>query len=269
MNEININHDIEILLNKVIYYIKEYKDIILNEANTRSCLIEPILLLTGWDVLNPAEVTREHNVSNGGYVDYKLKNKDLTLYIEAKSLNTKFIEKDIDQIRTYAYNDGIDYCILTNGDVYQLYKINTFDKLPLINFCLSDISKSIMEKFKILYLILRNIDLIKNNERIFFPKNIYEKKFIHLADNNKIYKPIKQLFYNFCENIKLEKNQAGFYIFTNINKHDFEIFINKKISMTKLCKILDEDKFSVQCSSHSLNGKTIRGIKFDQEFFKK
>lgn len=96
----------------------------LSEADTKAVLIEPVLSALGWDTHDPDEVKREHQVYDGTTVDYALRlNLKPRLYMEAKKLGEKldnFAAKTIN----YANNDGIEWCVLTDGNVWRVYKSN-------------------------------------------------------------------------------------------------------------------------------------------------
>ena len=129
-----IEEEIEILIN----HIESLRFKKLNEANTRKSLIEPLFLFLGWNTLNPDEVHSEFPVSNGKIVDYKLEKENFKLYVEAKPLGMKLNKTFSKQIRIYAYTDGIKYCILTDGAIYQLYETFSYDDSPIYELNLSN-----------------------------------------------------------------------------------------------------------------------------------
>ncbi|MHA1196933.1 MAG: type I restriction endonuclease [Promethearchaeota archaeon] len=108
-----------------------------NEANTRSNLIDLLLNYLGWDIHNFEEVEKERQVLSGTIVDYALKiNNDIKIYIEAKRINNDLKNfKEISDAIRYANDDGIEWLIMTNGDKYNIYKVlepgNLNDKLVL------------------------------------------------------------------------------------------------------------------------------------------
>ena len=95
----------------------------LKEAQTRMIFIDPILKALGWDLTNPQEADVEHATIDGKAVDYALKiNGRVVLLVEAKSLDDVLIDvKAITQVVGYASNEGVDWCILTNGITYKIY----------------------------------------------------------------------------------------------------------------------------------------------------
>ena len=89
----------------------------LKETPTRTIVIDPLLESLGWDVRDPDEVQLEYPTVDGKSVDYALKlNRRPVLLVEAKALDDALDDvKAITQVVGYAANDGIVWCILTNG----------------------------------------------------------------------------------------------------------------------------------------------------------
>jgi hypothetical protein len=103
----------------------------LGETATRTIFIDPLLQALGWDVTNPEEVQLEYPTVGGGFVDYAPKlNREPVLLIEAKGLNDSLNDKAISQVVAYAASDGIEWCILTNGIDYKVYKSTENVKAP-------------------------------------------------------------------------------------------------------------------------------------------
>jgi predicted type IV restriction endonuclease len=88
-----------------------------NEANTKALLIEPLLAALGWDLGDLNQVDREFRVYDGTCLDYALKIAGQPrLFVEAKSVNKKLDYKGfIAQTVNYANNEGVQWCVLTNG----------------------------------------------------------------------------------------------------------------------------------------------------------
>src|SRR5438105_538159 len=95
----------------------------LKETPTRTIFIDPILAELGWDVRDPDQVQLEYPTVDGKSVDYALKmNKKAILLVEAKPLTDPLDVKSIAQTISYAANEGIVWCILTNGLKWQVYR---------------------------------------------------------------------------------------------------------------------------------------------------
>lgn len=96
----------------------------LKEYPTRTILIDPMLEALGWEVRDPDVVELEYPTIDGKSVDYALKvNRKAVLLLEAKQLNESLDDvKAVTQIVGYAANDGIEWCVLTNGARYRVYR---------------------------------------------------------------------------------------------------------------------------------------------------
>jgi predicted transport protein len=97
-----------------------------NEANTKVLLIEPLLDALGWDPGDLDAVEREYRVYDNTCLDYALKIDGLPrLFVEAKGIGKNLDDKQfIAQTVNYANNEGVLWCVLTNGLVYRVYKTN-------------------------------------------------------------------------------------------------------------------------------------------------
>jgi len=96
----------------------------IDEYNTKSIFIEPLINSLGWNIKDFDVVEREARVFGGGRVDFSLKLEGKpVLYIEAKAIKESLSdERFIAQAVNYANNDGVLWCLLTNGMDYRLYK---------------------------------------------------------------------------------------------------------------------------------------------------
>lgn len=97
-----------------------------NEANTKVLLIEPLLTALGWDTGDLDVVEREYRVYDNTCLDYALKIQGQPrLFLEAKGIGKNLDDKQfIAQTVNYANNEGVLWCVLTNGLVYRVYKTN-------------------------------------------------------------------------------------------------------------------------------------------------
>lgn len=98
----------------------------LNEANTKALLIEPILAALGWDVADLDSVTREYKVYDGTYLDYALiVEAKAVLFCEAKPTGKRLEDpKWVSQTINYANNEGVVWCVLTDGLRWRVFKAN-------------------------------------------------------------------------------------------------------------------------------------------------
>lgn len=104
--------------------IDRHKKDNLKEYPTRTIFIDPLLKALGWDVTDPDDVQLEFPTIDGKSVDYAPKvNRKPVLFLEAKALNDLLTDiKSITQVVGYAANAGVEWCILTNGVTYKVYR---------------------------------------------------------------------------------------------------------------------------------------------------
>ncbi len=104
----------------------------LKEYPTRTIFIDPLLSALDWDVRDPDDVELEYPTVDGKSVDYAMKiNRKVVLLLEAKQLGDTLDDvKSITQIVGYAANDGIEWCVLTNGVRYKVYKASEKASAP-------------------------------------------------------------------------------------------------------------------------------------------
>lgn len=132
-----------------------------NEANTKALLIERILKTLGWNTEDLDAVEREVKVYDGTFLDYALLMPSGTkLYVEAKGLSGNLDDKKfIAQTVNYANNEGVVWCVLTNGLRYRVYKTNEpvpMDQKLLFEVDLGDESQPLAERVRQLRALSRD-----------------------------------------------------------------------------------------------------------------
>jgi predicted type IV restriction endonuclease/predicted transport protein len=103
--------------------VEQYrKPCLTNEQATRKWLIEPALVALGWDV-HSTDVHPEDEGGISSKADYGLRvNGKVRVFVEAKALGKALDDKDAEQTSNYANNKGVDWCVLTNGRIWRVYK---------------------------------------------------------------------------------------------------------------------------------------------------
>lgn len=143
-------------LREFIERVKKTKDSIATEEATKTSVIMPFFQILGYDVFNPTEFIPEYTadvgIKKGEKVDYAiLLNGELTLLIEAKSINEQ-LEKHDSQLFRYFGTTAAKFAILTNGLVYRFYsdldEQNKMDSSPFFEINLLDISDSEIVELK-------------------------------------------------------------------------------------------------------------------------
>lgn len=147
-----------------------------NEANTKALMIEPLLAALGWDPTDLDVIEREVKVYDGTFLDYGLKADGTPrLYVEAKAVGENLTDKKfVAQAVNYANNDGVVWCVLTNGITWRVFKTNetaTMDRKLLFEVDISNDTQPAAELAKLLRLIgheaVTSGGLDRYGERIF------------------------------------------------------------------------------------------------------
>ncbi|MFX1390007.1 MAG: hypothetical protein ACFE9Z_08100 [Promethearchaeota archaeon] len=149
--------------------IEHLKSKDINEEDTRGILIDPLLQALDWDIFDVNEISRNSKTSSGGYVDYILKYNGKKIYLEAKPLSSKLTQKNQIQATGYAYEDNITFCVLTNGNRYQIFetfKKGTVTERLLIDISLDDGEMSLEKKIECLNFISKNKFINGDDEKI-------------------------------------------------------------------------------------------------------
>ena len=97
------------------------------EENTKAVLIEPMLQALGWDTHDLDQVQRQYRYKpQDNPVDYALFiAAQPRLFVEAKRLGRDVGEhKWRVQTVNYANTAGVDWCVITDGNFWHLYKSN-------------------------------------------------------------------------------------------------------------------------------------------------
>ncbi len=99
-----------------------------NEGDTRLLVTDFLCEGMGFDKYE--DLTTEYQVK-GEFADYGIRiDKQLVAFIEVKRCTQKLGAKHLRQVQTYAVNEGVEWMILTNGQVWQVYHLT--GGLPVI-----------------------------------------------------------------------------------------------------------------------------------------
>jgi hypothetical protein len=99
----------------------------LTESDTIRVLILPLLGALGWDLNDLDEVKSEyrHKPADNPVDCALFLQRVPVLFVEAKALNERMEERRwLVQTLNYANAAGVDWCVLTNGDEYRIYKVH-------------------------------------------------------------------------------------------------------------------------------------------------
>ncbi|OJF10424.1 hypothetical protein BG844_32285 [Couchioplanes caeruleus subsp. caeruleus] len=99
-----------------------------NEGDTRLLVTDFLCEGLGYDKYE--DLTTEYQVK-GEFADYGVRiDRQLTAFIEVKRCATKLNAKHLRQVEMYAVNEGVEWMVLTNGQVWQVYHLTA--GLPVV-----------------------------------------------------------------------------------------------------------------------------------------
>jgi hypothetical protein len=148
---------------RIVLGIKKYQPLLLaaktrdvGEADTVTIIKDMLSDIFGYDKYS--EVTSEFAI-RGTYCDLAIKfdNKLATL-IEAKAIGIDLKEQHVKQAVDYAANQGIDWVMLTNGNLWKVYKLifsKPIDKEIVIEIDFFQINSRLEKDIEKLYLLCK------------------------------------------------------------------------------------------------------------------
>lgn len=92
-----------------------------NEGDTRLLVTDFLCEALGYDKY--IDLTTEYQV-RGEFADYGVRiEKELVAFIEVKRVATKLTTRHLRQVEMYAVNEGVEWVLLTNGAIWQVYHL--------------------------------------------------------------------------------------------------------------------------------------------------
>ncbi|MDD5191215.1 MAG: type I restriction enzyme HsdR N-terminal domain-containing protein [Dehalococcoidales bacterium] len=166
------------MVTKFQQVLKIAKDRDVNESDTVSIVKDMLAEVFGYDKY--LDVTSEFAI-RGTFCDLAIKIENKVEYmIEAKAIGIDLKENHIRQAIEYGANNGVPWIILTNGIVWQIYKIRfekpiNYDLVCAFNFEELDIKNE--EYLEKLYIVCKE-GLIKAAREEFHEKILTVNKFV-------------------------------------------------------------------------------------------
>ncbi|MHB8772999.1 MAG: type I restriction enzyme HsdR N-terminal domain-containing protein [Syntrophales bacterium] len=114
---------------RIVTQLKRYQGILAEAKNRDISESDTVVIIADMlaDVLGYKkyiEITTEYSI-RGTYVDLAVKIGDeVRFFVEAKAIGTPLKEAHVKQAVDYGANQGIEWVILSNGAVWQIYKIH-------------------------------------------------------------------------------------------------------------------------------------------------
>lgn len=103
----------------------------MDEANTETKLIEPLIELLGWDTRG-LEVKKRYPVRRGSSknkVDYALiAEESPVVFVEVKNLRTDLSEGHVGQLGSYMKQEDVEFGLLSNGEDFKILKMKWEEK---------------------------------------------------------------------------------------------------------------------------------------------
>jgi hypothetical protein len=105
-------------------YSKPLADLVARDANEGDTrLLVTDFLCDGLGFDKYADLTTEYQVK-GEFADFGVRiDRELVAFIEVKRVATKLSTRHLRQVEMYAVNEGVEWIILTNGAVWQVYHL--------------------------------------------------------------------------------------------------------------------------------------------------
>ena len=117
-------------LKKFITILQSASQKDINESDTSNIINDILGDVLGYDKF--FDVTTEYKIK-GQYADYGIRiNDKIYAFIEVKAINITLNQQHLFQVASYAVHEGVDWVILTNGNVWQLYRIEDNKPVKLL-----------------------------------------------------------------------------------------------------------------------------------------
>lgn len=225
----------------------DYKDVITNEAQTRTVLVEPFLKLLGYDATNPFEVILEYSadvgVKRGEKVDYAIKvNGEIGIIIEVKCRTSTLNARHINQLYRYFATTDAKIAILTNGLDYWFFtdsvKTNIMDDTPFYKI---NIIKITSREFNYLKDFIKDTFYSRNTEQ-----TIQNNKLsVTIEEYNKIAEEDNEVIEENTRNINDLNNLKTIIATTKETRTAKlrELMGVRNVTLVKLMKILIDEKW--------------------------
>ena len=108
-------------LSKYKRILKKAKDMDIKETDTVIIIVDMITDILGYDKFT--EITAEQ-VIKGTYCDLAIKSgEDIKFLIEVKAIGVNLKDSHLKQALDYAANEGVNWAILTNGEIWDVYRV--------------------------------------------------------------------------------------------------------------------------------------------------
>lgn len=108
-----------------------------NEGDTRVLVTDMLCDALGYDKYE--DLTTEYAV-RGEFADYGIRiDKQLVAFVEVKRAAQNLNARHLRQVETYAVKEGVEWMLLTNGQVWRAYHVTTVPGSPVSTHLVIDV----------------------------------------------------------------------------------------------------------------------------------
>lgn len=108
-------------IRKMVRPMQEMQNRDANEGDTRLLVTDMLTGAFGFDKYE--DLTTEYQVK-GEFADYGIRiDRQLIAFVEVKRISQQLNERHLRQVQMYAVNEGVEWLLLTNGRVWQVWHL--------------------------------------------------------------------------------------------------------------------------------------------------
>jgi predicted type IV restriction endonuclease len=246
--------------------LKKYQGIITqikkkdaNESDTVTVIIDILQDIFGYDKYS--EITSEYAIK-GTYCDLAIldAHKKISFLIEVKAISVTLNDNHIKQALDYGANAGVNWVLLTNSEVWMLYKIKfgkPIDKELVAEFNLLTINPKVDKELGALFVISKD-GQDKSIIEDFYTSIQVKNKFIIgcLLNSEDVYSLIRRTMKKLFADVKISEQEIADIMLNDIIKReiiDSEESKKAKKDIDKIYKKLERVKEKTSLVSQDSN----------------
>ena len=177
-----------------------------NESDTVVIITDMLSEIFGYDKYS--EVTSEYSIRST-FCDLAVRIKDkIEILIEAKAIGLELKDAFVKQAVDYAANQGIEWVILTNGEIWRVYKITftkPIDQEMVMEFNILSINAKNQADLEMLNLISKECWIKKGVEDYYDQKQALSRFFIGaMVTSEQVVNIIRKELKRLSPNVKIE-----------------------------------------------------------------
>jgi predicted type IV restriction endonuclease len=231
-----------------------------NESDTAAIVADMLAELFGYDKYH--EVTSEHEI-RGTYCDLAIEIEGkLRLLIEVKAIGLDFKEKHLRQAVNYAANQGCEWVSLTNGVIWQVYRIEFAQPIKeelVLDMNLLELSHRDAATLDCLYLLTRE-GLMKGVLPDYYVHKQATNRFVlgALVLSDPVVAVIRRELRKVSPNVKVSADQVREVIMREVLKREVAEGEKAAEARKKVARMTAKDgKGKTKCESPPTGGEEI------------